>query len=125
MLDWQIAIGRILRLKILSKFEIWGSNFTFSCLWQEHTVIELKPDHFLGDLRLNNPWLELRRYRFSLPILMFFIDSFCSCLLFVCLLLLLVYIELDIYIYIYPLYVSILYPENTLRFIVESVCPFH
>ena len=101
MLDWQIAIERILRLKILSKFEIWGSNFTFSCLWQEHTVIESKPDHFLDDLRLNNPWPELRRYRFSLPILMFFIDSFCSCLLFVCLLLLLVYIELDIYIYIY------------------------
>ena len=88
VLDWQIAIERILRLKILSKFEIWGSNFTFSCLWQEHTVIESKPDHFLDDLRLNNPWPELRRYRFSLPILMFFIDSFCSCLLFVCLLLL-------------------------------------
>ena len=92
-------------------------------------MIESKLDHFLDDLRLNNPWPELRRYRFSLPILMFFIDSFCSCLLFVCLLLLLVYIELDIYIYIYiyiyPLYVSILYPENTLRFIVESVCPFH
>ena len=72
VLDWQITIERVLRLKILSKFEIWGSNFIFSCLWQEHTVIESKLDHFLDDLRLNNPWPELRRYRFSLPILMFF-----------------------------------------------------
>lgn len=29
---------------------------------KEHTVIESKPDHFLDDLRLNNPWPELRRY---------------------------------------------------------------
>lgn len=29
---------------------------------QEHTVVESKPDHFLDDLRLNNPWPELRRY---------------------------------------------------------------
>lgn len=29
--------------------------------YQEHTVIESKPDHFLDDLRLNNPWPELRR----------------------------------------------------------------
>ncbi|XP_060672201.1 NEDD8-activating enzyme E1 regulatory subunit AXR1 isoform X2 [Ziziphus jujuba] len=28
---------------------------------KEHTVIESKPDHFLDDLRLNNPWPELRR----------------------------------------------------------------
>ncbi|XVE74469.1 hypothetical protein DITRI_Ditri12bG0019500 [Diplodiscus trichospermus] len=27
---------------------------------KEHTVIESKPDHFLDDLRLNNPWPELR-----------------------------------------------------------------
>lgn len=33
------------------------------CLRQEHTVIESKPDHFLDDLRLNNPWPELRGYR--------------------------------------------------------------
>ena len=52
MLDWQISIERILRLKIFSKFEIWGSNFTFSCLWQEHTMIESKIVHFLDDLRL-------------------------------------------------------------------------
>nr|KJB30557.1 hypothetical protein B456_005G149600 [Gossypium raimondii] len=32
------------------------------CLWQEHTVIESKPDHFLDDLRLNNPWPELRGF---------------------------------------------------------------
>ncbi|PRQ25112.1 putative NAD(P)-binding domain-containing protein [Rosa chinensis] len=30
---------------------------------KEHTVIESKPKHFLDDLRLNNPWLELRGYR--------------------------------------------------------------
>ncbi|XVF03075.1 hypothetical protein REPUB_Repub04eG0229300 [Reevesia pubescens] len=29
---------------------------------KEHTVIESKPDHFLDDLRLNNPWLELRGF---------------------------------------------------------------
>ncbi|KAL3509762.1 hypothetical protein ACH5RR_029163 [Cinchona calisaya] len=29
---------------------------------KEHTVIESKPDHFLDDLRLNNPWLELRSF---------------------------------------------------------------
>ncbi|XP_059661074.1 NEDD8-activating enzyme E1 regulatory subunit AXR1-like [Cornus florida] len=29
---------------------------------KEHTVIESKPDHFLDDLRLNNPWPELGRF---------------------------------------------------------------
>ncbi|XAR55383.1 hypothetical protein NMG60_11035439 [Bertholletia excelsa] len=29
---------------------------------KEHTVIESKPDHFLDDLRLNNPWSELRSF---------------------------------------------------------------
>ncbi|KAI4334092.1 hypothetical protein L6164_018824 [Bauhinia variegata] len=29
---------------------------------KEHTVIESKPEHFLDDLRLNNPWPELRRF---------------------------------------------------------------
>ncbi|XP_010313519.2 NEDD8-activating enzyme E1 regulatory subunit AXR1 isoform X1 [Solanum lycopersicum] len=29
---------------------------------KEHTVIESKPDHFLDDLRLNNPWPELTRF---------------------------------------------------------------
>ncbi|KAL3615593.1 NEDD8-activating enzyme E1 regulatory subunit axr1 [Castilleja foliolosa] len=28
---------------------------------KEHAAIESKPDHFLDDLRLNNPWSELRR----------------------------------------------------------------
>ncbi|KAK7263522.1 hypothetical protein RJT34_31113 [Clitoria ternatea] len=28
---------------------------------KEHTVIESKPEHFLDDLRLNNPWPELKR----------------------------------------------------------------
>nr|GEW04533.1 NEDD8-activating enzyme E1 regulatory subunit AXR1-like [Tanacetum cinerariifolium] len=27
---------------------------------KEHVVIESKPDHFLDDLRLNNPWPELK-----------------------------------------------------------------
>lgn len=26
-------------------------------------MIESKPEHFLDDLRLNNPWPELKRYR--------------------------------------------------------------
>ncbi|KAF5195388.1 Nedd8-activating enzyme e1 regulatory subunit axr1 [Thalictrum thalictroides] len=29
---------------------------------KEHTVIDSKPDHFLDDLRLNNPWPELKRF---------------------------------------------------------------
>ncbi|XP_058765528.1 NEDD8-activating enzyme E1 regulatory subunit AXR1-like isoform X1 [Vicia villosa] len=29
---------------------------------KEHTVIESKPEHFLDDLRLNNPWPELKRF---------------------------------------------------------------
>ena len=29
---------------------------------QEHCVIESKPDHFLDDLRLHNPWTELKQY---------------------------------------------------------------
>ncbi|KAA8526509.1 hypothetical protein F0562_008288 [Nyssa sinensis] len=29
---------------------------------KEHTVIESKPDHFLDDLRLNNPWPELKGF---------------------------------------------------------------
>ncbi|GAB4825190.1 NEDD8-activating enzyme E1 regulatory subunit axr1 [Ancistrocladus abbreviatus] len=35
---------------------------------KEHTVVESKPDHFLDDLRLNNPWLELKRFVESLDI---------------------------------------------------------
>ncbi|KAL4620139.1 hypothetical protein ACB092_06G131900 [Castanea dentata] len=27
---------------------------------KEHSVVESKPDHFLDDLRLNNPWPELK-----------------------------------------------------------------
>lgn len=26
-------------------------------------MVESKPDHFLDDLRLNNPWPELKRYK--------------------------------------------------------------
>ncbi|CAJ1979051.1 unnamed protein product [Sphenostylis stenocarpa] len=29
---------------------------------KEHDVIESKPEHFLDDLRLNNPWPELKRF---------------------------------------------------------------
>ncbi|EYU34031.1 hypothetical protein ABFS82_13G014900 [Erythranthe guttata] len=29
---------------------------------KEHAVIESKPDHFLDDLRLNDPWPELKRF---------------------------------------------------------------
>ncbi|KAL1560826.1 NEDD8-activating enzyme E1 regulatory subunit axr1 [Salvia divinorum] len=35
---------------------------------KEHTVIESKPDHFLDDLRLNNPWPELRSYAESIDL---------------------------------------------------------
>lgn len=41
-------------------------NQNFLIYLQEHTVIESKPDHFLDDLRLNNPWPELRRSAVSL-----------------------------------------------------------
>ncbi|KAJ7948152.1 NEDD8-activating enzyme E1 regulatory subunit [Quillaja saponaria] len=36
--------------------------------FKEHTVIESKPDHFLDDLRLNNPWPELRRFAESIDL---------------------------------------------------------
>ncbi|XP_042007609.1 NEDD8-activating enzyme E1 regulatory subunit AXR1-like [Salvia splendens] len=35
---------------------------------KEHAVIESKPDHFLDDLRLNNPWPELWRYAESIDL---------------------------------------------------------
>ncbi|CAO2823310.1 unnamed protein product [Amaranthus hypochondriacus] len=35
---------------------------------KEHTVIDTKPDHFLDDLRLNNPWPELKRFVESIDI---------------------------------------------------------
>jgi hypothetical protein len=34
-------------------------------------VIESKPEHFLDDLRLNNPWPELKRYRLVLFFILF------------------------------------------------------
>ncbi|XP_033147640.1 NEDD8-activating enzyme E1 regulatory subunit AXL isoform X2 [Brassica rapa] len=38
------------------------SQFTLVVATQEHTIIDSKPDHFLDDLRLNNPWPELKRF---------------------------------------------------------------
>ncbi|CAK7348973.1 unnamed protein product [Dovyalis caffra] len=35
---------------------------------KEHAVIESKPDHFLEDLRLNNPWPELERFAESIDL---------------------------------------------------------
>ncbi|XP_057955704.1 NEDD8-activating enzyme E1 regulatory subunit AXR1-like [Malania oleifera] len=35
---------------------------------KEHAVIESKPDHFLDDLRLNNPWPELKRFAETIDI---------------------------------------------------------
>ncbi|XP_059452013.1 NEDD8-activating enzyme E1 regulatory subunit AXR1-like [Corylus avellana] len=35
---------------------------------KEHTVVESKPDHFLDDLRLNNPWPELKRFAESIDL---------------------------------------------------------
>lgn len=35
---------------------------------KEHTVIESKPDHFLDDLRLNNPWPDLYRFAESVDL---------------------------------------------------------
>lgn len=35
---------------------------------KEHTVIESKPDHFLDDLRLHNPWADLKRFAESIDI---------------------------------------------------------
>uniref|UniRef100_A0A1J3DVB5 NEDD8-activating enzyme E1 regulatory subunit n=1 Tax=Noccaea caerulescens TaxID=107243 RepID=A0A1J3DVB5_NOCCA len=29
---------------------------------KEHTIVDSKPDHFLDDLRLNNPWPELKNF---------------------------------------------------------------
>nr|BAJ34018.1 unnamed protein product [Eutrema halophilum] len=38
------------------------SQFTLVVATQEHAIIDSKPDHFLDDLRLNNPWPELTRF---------------------------------------------------------------
>ncbi|KAI3680277.1 hypothetical protein L2E82_50502 [Cichorium intybus] len=35
---------------------------------KEHSVIESKPDHFLDDLRLNNPWPELKKFTESIDL---------------------------------------------------------
>nr|CAB3492686.1 unnamed protein product [Digitaria exilis] len=35
---------------------------------KEHCVIESKPDHFLDDLRLHNPWAELKQFAKSIDI---------------------------------------------------------
>ncbi|XP_061348768.1 NEDD8-activating enzyme E1 regulatory subunit AXR1-like isoform X2 [Gastrolobium bilobum] len=35
---------------------------------KEHTVIESKPEHYLDDLRLNNPWPELKRFAESIDL---------------------------------------------------------
>lgn len=48
-------------------------KLNFSCWRQEHAVIESKPDHFLDDLRLNNPWPELKRYM-ALSLFLFVVD---------------------------------------------------
>jgi hypothetical protein len=43
-------------------------------------VIESKPDHFLDDLRLNNPWPELKRYM-ALSLHLFLVDILqCICM---------------------------------------------
>ena len=74
-------------------------------------MIESKPDHFLDDLRLNNSWPELRRYRFFSIHINVFLSTLSA----------LVYFLYTYYYYwcilnlkyIYaPLYASILYPEN-------------
>ncbi|GJX89586.1 NEDD8-activating enzyme E1 regulatory subunit AXR1-like protein [Tanacetum coccineum] len=38
------------------------SQFTLVVATQEHAVIESKPDHFLDDLQLNNPWPKLKTF---------------------------------------------------------------
>ncbi|KAJ4851232.1 NEDD8-activating enzyme E1 regulatory subunit axr1 [Turnera subulata] len=35
---------------------------------KEHTVVDSKPDHFLDDLRLNNPWPELKQFAESIDL---------------------------------------------------------
>ncbi|AQK61931.1 NEDD8-activating enzyme E1 regulatory subunit AXR1 [Zea mays] len=44
------------------------SQFTVVIATQEHCVIESKPDHFLDDLRLHNPWTELKQFAKSIDI---------------------------------------------------------
>ncbi|KAK7342112.1 hypothetical protein VNO80_25055 [Phaseolus coccineus] len=40
----------------------YGLTGFFRISVKEHDVIESKPEHFLDDLRLNNPWPELKRF---------------------------------------------------------------
>lgn len=37
-------------------------------------MVESKPDHFLDDLRLNNPWPELKRYKIYFYIFFSLVD---------------------------------------------------
>lgn len=81
-------------------------------------MIESKPDHFLDDLRLNNPWPELRRYIFSLSILISFFGV-CSCLPFVYLLLLLSLVHINLSCSFTTLCFYLCTPECTLSYIGE------
>ncbi|CAN8285303.1 unnamed protein product [Cochlearia groenlandica] len=62
--DSMVKLDRICReanvmLVIARSYGLTG--FVRICV-KEHTVIDSKPDHFLDDLRLNNPWPELKRF---------------------------------------------------------------
>lgn len=62
--DSMVKLDRICRdAKVMLLFaRSYGLTGLVRISVQEHAVIESKPDHFLDDLRLNNPWPELRSF---------------------------------------------------------------
>ncbi|XP_022986290.1 NEDD8-activating enzyme E1 regulatory subunit AXR1 [Cucurbita maxima] len=62
--EWIVKLDKICRNAnvILVVARSYGLTGLVRISLKEHTVIESKPDHFLDDLRLNNPWPELRRF---------------------------------------------------------------
>ncbi|KAL9273000.1 NEDD8-activating enzyme E1 regulatory subunit AXR1-like protein, partial [Drosera capensis] len=65
-----IKLDRICReANVMSVFaRSYGLTGLVRVSLKEHAVIESKPDHFLDDLRLNNPWPELKRFADSIDL---------------------------------------------------------
>ncbi|XP_050248017.1 NEDD8-activating enzyme E1 regulatory subunit AXR1-like isoform X1 [Quercus robur] len=70
MEDSMVKLDRICREAnvILIFARSYGLTGLVRISLKEHTVVESKPDHFLDDLRLNNPWPELKSFAESIDI---------------------------------------------------------
>ncbi|XP_023923445.1 NEDD8-activating enzyme E1 regulatory subunit AXR1 [Quercus suber] len=70
MEDSMVKLDRICREAnvILVFARSYGLTGLVRISLKEHTVVESKPDHFLDDLRLNNPWPELKSFAESIDL---------------------------------------------------------